>query len=123
MVEFLKKLSARMGGTTEEEEIEDYLETLGVEEEHFEEEADMWVKPFVLDSVDVVNQIVTALDGGSIALINIEPMYKRNKAKLKQALDKIKRYTADVNGDLVRVSEYKILATPRGVKVDRRKKK
>ncbi len=123
MVEFLKKISARMGGTTDEEEIEDYLETLGVEEEHFEEEADMWIEPFVLDSVDMLNKIVTTLDGGSIALINIEPMYKRNKSRLKQALDKLKRYIIDINGDLVRVSEYKILATPKGVKVDRRKKK
>ena len=123
MVEFLKKMSSRLGGTTEEEDIEDYLETLGVEEETFEEEADMWVKPFMLESDTDVDGIKEALTDGAIALVNIEPLYKRNKNRLKRALDEIKKFTNSIDGDIVRVSEYKILATPKGVKVYRGKKK
>ncbi len=123
MVEFLKKLSTKIGGSTEEEDIEDYLETLGVEEEEFEEEADMWVKPIMLESDENANDVASALAEGSIALINIEPLYKRNKTRLKRALDAIKKYVESIDGDIVRVSEYKILATPKGVKVYRSKKK
>ncbi len=123
MVEFLKKMSSRLGGTTEEEDIEDYLETLGVEEETFEEEADMWIKPFMLESDADVDGIKEALTDGAIALVNIEPLYKRNKNRLKRALDDIKKFTSSIDGDIVRVSEYKILATPKGVKVYRGKKK
>ncbi len=123
MVEFLKKLSTKIGGTTEEEDIEDYLETLGVEEESFEEEADMWVKPVMLESDQDANNVASVLAEGSIALIGIEPLYKRNKTRLKRALDAIKKYVENIDGDIVRVSEYKILATPKGVKVYRGKKK
>ncbi len=123
MVEFLKKLSTKIGGSTEEEDIEDYLETLGVEEEEFEEEADMWVKPIMLESDENANDVASVLAEGSIALINIEPLYKRNKTRLKRALDAIKKYVESIDGDIVRVSEYKILATPKGVKVYRSKKK
>ncbi len=123
MVEFLKKLSTKLGGTTEEEDIEDYLETLGVEEETFEEEADVWIKPFMLESDEDANGVVAALQEGAIALINIEPLYKRNKTRLKRALDAIRKYVETIDGDIVRVSEYKILATPRGIKVYRGKKR
>jgi SepF-like predicted cell division protein (DUF552 family) len=123
MVEFLKKISTKFGGTTEEEEIDDYLESLGVEDESFEEEADMWVKPFMLESDDDANAIASALAEGSIVIINIEPLYKRNKTRLKRALDAIKKYVQTIDGDVVRVSEYKLLATPKGVKVYRGKGK
>ncbi len=123
MVEFLKKMTSRFGGSTEEEDIEDYLETLGVEEESFEEEADVWIKPFMLESDSDVEGIRNALTEGSIVLINIEPLYKRNKTRLKRALDEIKKFISAIDGDIVRISEYKILASPRGIKVYRGKKK
>ncbi len=123
MVEFLKKISTHFGNAPEEEDIEDYLETLGVEEEVFEEEADVWIKPFMLESDNDVQGIKNALAEGSIVLVNIEPLYKRNKTRLKRGLDEIKKFVASIDGDIARVSEYKILVTPRGIKVYRGKKK
>lgn len=119
MVGFLKKITGQPAG--EENEVEEYLDTLGLENEEFmEEEADVWIKPFVLEDVGDTVLIEQELGNGNIVLLNIEPLMKRNAIKLKQAVTKIKGAAKTADGDIARLSEYKLLVTPKGIKVSRR---
>ncbi|MFC2175023.1 cell division protein SepF [archaeon] len=119
MVGFLKKLTGTPGG--EESEVEEYLDTLGLENEDFmEEEADVWVKPIILEDVGDAAVIRDELGNGNIVLLNIEPLMKRNAIKLKQTINKIKDSAKSIDGDIARLSEYKLLVTPKGIKVSRK---
>jgi len=118
MVGFLKKLTSTTGS---EEDIEEYLDTLGLEHEDFlEEEADVRIKPVMLEDVGDSAVVSEELGNGNIVLLNIEPLMKRNAIKLKQAINKVKGSVKSVDGDIARLSEYKLLVTPKGIKVSRR---
>ncbi|MCK4327233.1 MAG: cell division protein SepF [Candidatus Diapherotrites archaeon] len=119
MVGFLKKLTGTPGA--EETEVEEYLDTLGLENEDFmEEEADVWIKPFILEDVGDATVVQDELSNGNIVLLNIEPLMKRNAIKLKQTVNKIKNAAKSLDGDIARLSEYKLLVTPKGIKVSRK---
>ena len=123
MVGFLKKFSSKLGGEGENIDVDEFLETIGVEHEDLmQEEADMWVKPYILQDSGDTAQIVADLNEGNIVLLNIEPLYKRNSIKLKQAVSELKGNARAINGDIVRVTEYRLILTPKGIKVAKQKK-
>ena len=124
MLGFLNKFKGKLSGESEEEiDIDEFLDTLGVENEDLlVEEADMWVKPYVLEDLEDVAAIDSDLDKGNIVILNVEPLLKRNRIKLKQAISRIKEHAAEIDGDIARLSEYKLLVTPKGVKVAKSKK-
>lgn len=109
----------RLSLTTKSDvDIEEYLNTLGVEEDDLlEEHADMWIKPIALEQVVDVDRISTELKKGNIVLLNIEPLYKKNTIKLRQAVSEIKGTVHSINGDMARLTEHRILITPSGVKI------
>ena len=114
----LKRFTKKLGSSEEDIDIEEYLDTLGVEEEDImEEEADVWVKPYILEDTVDVTAINDDINNGNVVLLNIEPLYKRNSIKLKQAISEIKGNIRTVDGDIARLSEFKLLITPRGMKV------
>lgn len=99
-------------------DIEDYLDTLGVEEDDLlEEHANMWVRPYVLEEVVDVENINDELKKGNMVLLNIEPLYKKNMIKLRQVVSELRGTTTELNGDIARLSEHRILITPSGVKI------
>lgn len=124
MLGFLNKFKGKFGGESEGEiDIDEFLDTLGVENEDLlVEEADMWVKPYVLEDLEDVSAIDSDLDKGNIVILNVEPLLKRNRIKLKQAISQIKAHATEIDGDIARLSEYKLLVTPKGVKVAKNKK-
>jgi SepF-like predicted cell division protein (DUF552 family) len=104
-----------------EVDIEDYLDTLGLEEgDLLEEHADMWIKPYLLEEINDVQKISDELKKGNVVLLNIEPLYKKNTVKLRQAVSELKGTVHDINGDIARLSEHKVLLTPSGVKISKK---
>ena len=107
----------KMGGT-KGTDIEDYLNTLGIEEgDLLEEQADMWVRPCALQDIADVEKVNDELTKGNIVLLNIEPLYKKNTIKLRQAVSEIKGKIHEINGDIARLSDTKVLITPANVKI------
>jgi len=116
MVGILEKLKGKPSA-----DIEEYLNTLGLEEEDIlEEHADMWVKPQLLEEVTDVEKISSELKKGNIVLLNIDPLYKKNTIKLRQAVSELKGTVHEINGDIARLSENKVLITPSGVKISKK---
>lgn len=102
-------------------DIEDYLNTLGIEEDDLlEEHADMWVRPFALEQVVDVERVSGELRKGNMIILNIEPLYKKNTIKLRQAVSELKGTVHSINGDIARLTEHRVLLTPSGVKISKR---
>ncbi len=105
-------------GGKQEADIEEYLNTLGLEEDDLMvEHADMWVRPYSLEDIMDVEKVSSELKKGNIVILNIEPLYKRNAIKLRQAISELKGTVQDINGDIARITEQKVLLTPSGVKI------
>ena len=116
MIMFLKKFTSKLG-VNPKVDVDEYLDTLGLEQEDLlQDEADVWVKPYVLEDVGDTVAITDDLKSGNIVLLNIEPLYKRNTTKLKQAVNELKALVKSLDGDVARLSEYKLIFTPHGVK-------
>ena len=124
MASFLNKFKGKISGEGDEGiDVDEFLDTLGIENEDLlVEEADMWVRPYILEDTEDVAAISEDLDKGNIVILNVEPLYKRNTIKLKQAVSRIKEHSRGIDGDIARLSEYKLLLTPSGVKVAKTKK-
>lgn len=100
--------------------VEEYLNQLGMEEgDLMEEEADTWVKSIPLNKIVDVESVTKELRQGNIVLLNIKPMYKKNTVKLRQSVSELKGTVNDLNGDIARLSEERILMTPAGIKIKR----
>ena len=108
----------KLGGRKQDVDIEDYLDELGLEEgDLLEEQADMWVLSYALEDLSDVEDIFGELRKGNQIILNIEPLRKKNKVKLRQAISELKGQVHDINGDIVALSQEKILVTPANVKI------
>ena len=102
-------------------DIEEFLNTLDVEEETMYEDADAFVKPMTLSNQDDANAVVNEAKEGNIVLLNIEGLAKRNALKLKELVTGIKNQISEIDGDIARISHDRILITPSKVKIIKRK--
>jgi SepF-like predicted cell division protein (DUF552 family) len=81
--------------------------------------ADFYVKPISLESDADLASVDAELKAGNIVLLNIGPV-SRNPAKLKDAISMLNSYAAGVDGDIARISEDKVLLTPKRIKISKR---
>lgn len=110
----------RMSEGEDAEDVEKYLNQLGLEEgDLMEEEADAWVKSMGLNDISDVQGIMEEAKKGNIVLVDINSLYKKNKVKLRQSISELKGTMSDLDGDIARVTEEKVLVTPSGIKIER----
>ena len=105
----------------EEEELEEVLKEALDEQDVITPPAKMYVKKIDLRNEGDVKLILKELKDGNLVIVNVLPMKGRPKT-LNRALSKLKKFTADANGDIARVSEHLVLVTPEGVKIVKKKK-
>lgn len=102
-------------------DIEEFLNTLDVEEETMYEDADAFVKPMSLSNQEDANAVVHEAKEGNIVLLNIEGLAKRNAVKLKELVTGIKSEIGEMDGDIARISHDRIIITPSKVKIIKKK--
>ena len=88
--------------------------------EDYGEKAAMLVHTMMLSKAEQVNQITTELHDGNIILIDFTPLTS-DQETLHKILAELERAVADVDGDLVGVSQKWIIITPKSVRVSRKK--
>lgn len=76
------------------------------------------VRSFDLNSSVDVKDVTDQLEQGNIAIINISPLMDEDPAELKQAVNQLKRATRELGGDVGRLSESRIIATPQLVRIE-----
>tara|TARA_Y100000748_G_scaffold201251_1_gene168587 strand:- start:425 stop:781 length:357 start_codon:yes stop_codon:yes gene_type:complete len=82
--------------------------------------ASMTVHTMLLSKPEQVNQITTELHDGNIIMIDFTPLTS-DQETLHKILAELERAVADIDGDLVGVSQKWIVATPKSVRVSRKK--
>ncbi len=102
-------------------DIEEFLNTLDVEEETMYEDADAFVKPMTLSNQEDSKAVVHEAREGNIVLLNVESLAKRNAMKLKELVTQIKDEISEIDGDIARISHDRIIITPSKVKIIKRK--
>ena len=90
--------------------------------EDYGEKASMLVHTILLSKSEQVNRITSELHDGNIVLIDFTPLTS-DQETLHKILAELERAIADIDGDLVGVSQKWILVTPNGVRVSREKLK
>ena len=78
-----------------------------------EAKAKIIVRPFVMEDFDDIKPILDTLrEGYTIALINIRPLKEKDIVELKRAINKLKKTTDAIEGDIAGFGEDYIVATP-----------
>lgn len=101
--------------------LDEFLNTLDQVEEETYENADALVKPLDLNTDVDAEAIIREVKQGNLVLANIADLNKRNKAKLKELLGRIKSEVKAIDGDMAGISAERILVTPSKVKIIKKK--
>ncbi len=104
-------------------DLEEFLNTLDVEEETMYEDADAFVKPMTLSTQEDAAAVMKEAREGNIVLLNIDGLAKRNAIKLKELITSLKGQIMEIDGDIARISTDRVLITPSRVKIIKQKEK
>ena len=115
-----KTIERMLGGLTtgkEEEEIdvEEYLNDLALHEGESEDDTLTYIKPMDLDD-QIISTVITELNKGNIIMLNVRPLMHK-KVKLKEIITELSDTCRDLDGDMGRVSEEKVLIVPPGMRI------
>jgi len=104
-----------LGFKEEEEEvnIDGYLENLGLHNgELLDEDKYKYVKSFTANHPDIINEVGAEVKKGNIILLDTGPLNHNNPDSLKELISSLKDLEGDIDGDMGRVSDTKILIVP-----------
>jgi SepF-like predicted cell division protein (DUF552 family) len=123
---FFDKLKERVSGNgseiMHEAEEEGYVE-LGTDA-NAESGSKVTVRPFVIEDFESIKPILDSLrEGHTIALVNIKPLKDKDLVELKRAINKLKKTTDAIEGDIAGFGDNWIAAVPSFAKIYRHKAK
>jgi len=126
MVGFLSKIKDKIAGdgseVVPEAEEEGYVELST--ETGAEASSKITVRPFVIEDFESIKPILDSLrEGHTIALINIKPLKDKDLIELKRAINKIKKTTDAIEGDIAGFGDNWIAAVPSFAHIHRNKAK
>jgi SepF-like predicted cell division protein (DUF552 family) len=109
-------------GDDESVNLDEYLEGIGLHEgELLDEEKYNYVKSLTANSPDVTADVDRELKKGNVVILDTESLAQTNRLSLKKLIGDLKNLEAEVNGDMGRISETKILIVPAGFRILKRK--
>jgi len=118
---FIDNISKALG-ISSDMDVNEFMTARQAEEvDVMHQKADFYVKPIALQSENDTKIVKEELQEKNLVLLNITPMVK-NPGKLKIVVDELKAYARNINGDIARIDEDKILLTPANVKIVKKRK-
>jgi len=113
---------SRALGIKREMNLDEFMTAAEAEEvDILHKEADFYVKPIALQRETDTEIVEEELKSRNLVLLNITPI-ARNPQKLKEVVSRLKSFTIDINGDIARIDEDKILLTQHNVKIVKRRR-
>ncbi|MBD3361347.1 DUF552 domain-containing protein [Candidatus Woesearchaeota archaeon] len=113
MKQFFSSLKAKISGPGYEELDSNEPEYVELDHENAESKQKVIVRPFQLDDFEDIKPILDALrEGYTIALVNIRPLKDRDIIELKRAINKLKKTTDAIEGEIAGFGEDYIVVTP-----------
>lgn len=119
-----EKLSGKFGSEDEAEatEQEEYVEVGHEAAAREEGKAKIIVRPFSIEDFEDIKPVLDSLrEGYTIALINIKPLKEKDLIELKRAINKLKKTTEAIEGDIAGFGEDYIVVTPSFASIHRAK--
>jgi SepF-like predicted cell division protein (DUF552 family) len=121
---FFSKLKEKVAGSasslSSDSEDEGYVE-LGADSS-VEASSKVVVRPFVITDFESIKPILDSLrEGKTIALINIKPLKDKDLVELKRAINKIKKTSDAIEGDIAGFGDNWIAAVPSFAHIHRQK--
>jgi len=88
----------------------DYVE---LDTENVDAKGKVLVRPFLLEDFEDVKPVLDSLrEGHTIALVNIKPLKERDLVELKRAVNKLKKTTDAIEGEIAGFGEDYLVVTP-----------
>lgn len=111
-MDFFSKLRERFS-TPKYEQLESSQEYVELENDAEIGKSKVLVRPFMLDDFEDVKPILDSLrEGYTIALVNIRPLKERDLVELKRAINKLKKTTDAIEGEIAGFGEDYLVVTP-----------
>ncbi len=82
---------------------------------------DTFLKALSLKALEDVNLLKSELSRGSILIVKITPLAKKSVEETKIAVTDLSAYVREIEGDIARLGEERIVVTPPGIKIWREK--
>ncbi len=118
-----KKQSSSSSSSSTEESAEAFPDIPVIEvDESAETKRMSAIEPIIVKSIDLnalvdVQEAGNELRDGNIVILNISPLMDEDPAELKRAVDQLRGIANEVDGDVGRLSESRIIATPKLVRI------
>lgn len=110
MKDMLSKLKSRFSGKSYDDSGEEYLE---LSQSSDEGRAKVTIRPFVLEDFSDTKEILDAIrEGYTIPLINIRPLKEKEVSELKRAINKLKKTTDAIGGEIAGFGEDWLVIAP-----------
>lgn len=77
----------------------------------------IYIKSVDLNSIVDVQEATDELQDGNVLILNISPLMEEDPAELKRAIDQLRGISEGMGGDVGRLSESKVIATPKFVRI------
>jgi len=111
----------RRKAPAQDEEIAQEVPVVEVEEatmaKRVSEIEPIFIKSIAMQSLADVQSVANELRVGNIVIIDITSLMEQDPADLKRAIDQLKGICQGIGGDVGRLTETKVLATPRFVRI------
>jgi len=122
MAFFSKIKEAFTGGSPKYDQLEQESEYVELDNEMDMNKSKVLVRPFQLEQFDDVKQVLDSLrEGYTIALVNIKPLKEKDLVELKRAINKLKKTTDAIEGEIAGFGDDFLVVTPAFASIYRNK--
>jgi len=102
--------------------LDEYLEGIGLHEgEILDEDKYTYIKSLGANTPTILADVERELRKGNIVLLDTEALSQTNRLTLKKMIMDLKAIEADIDGDMGRISETKLLIVPGGFRILKRR--
>jgi SepF-like predicted cell division protein (DUF552 family) len=111
-MDFFSKLKEKLSGP-KYEELEQESGYVELENDGEVSKSKVLVRPFMLEDFDDVKPVLDSLrEGYTIALVNIRPLKDKDLVELKRAINKLKKTTDAIEGEIAGFGDDFLVITP-----------
>jgi len=111
-MDFFSKLKEKLSGP-KYEELEQESGYVELENDGEISKSKVLVRPFMLEDFDDVKPVLDSLrEGYTIALVNIRPLKDKDLVELKRAINKLKKTTDAIEGEIAGFGDDFLVITP-----------
>ena len=111
-MEFFSKLKEKFSGP-KYDELEQETGYVELENDGELTKSKVLVRPFMLEDFDDVKPVLDSLrEGYTIALVNIKPLKDKDLVELKRAINKLKKTTDAIEGEIAGCGDDFLVVTP-----------